>query len=95
MQQARLPLDLRALRFSVADALPPCYFRALDRCRRARARGTDIDGKLLSVIGRCERQATRALLDGIEGILDDAPSGGARRRHAKALYLEFFRTDGA
>ncbi|KAF0892685.1 hypothetical protein E2562_017661 [Oryza meyeriana var. granulata] len=43
---------------------------------------------------RCDRRATRAFLEGIAGILD-APSGGARRRRAKALYLEFFRTEGA
>ena len=89
---ARLVRDLPTLRFSVADVLPPRYFRALDRRRRAR----DIDGKLLRYIKRCDRRAMRAFLDGVAGILDAPPSGGARRRRANALYLEFFRTyDGA
>ncbi|EES16874.1 hypothetical protein BDA96_08G079600 [Sorghum bicolor] len=79
---ARLVRDLPTLR------------RALDRRRRAR----DIDGKgkLLRYIKRCDRRAMRAFLDGVAGILDAPPSGGARRRRANALYLEFFRTyDGA
>uniref|UniRef100_I1P617 Uncharacterized protein n=1 Tax=Oryza glaberrima TaxID=4538 RepID=I1P617_ORYGL len=94
---ARLPRRLPALRFSVADVLSPRYFRSVDRLRRARARGAadaeDVEGRLLPYIKRLDRRATRAFLDGLAGVLD-AP--GARRRRARSLYLEFFRTyDGA